>query len=109
VFWLSGIIASSTEGSALVGLGIAAFVGAGFATGWILLFAHNKQSVAGELSKRKNNPAYDADPMALLTDEDIAELRAEYKDVLRRRMLEDGAAEIESFDDLLSDSKRSRR
>ena len=64
-------------------------------------------------SKRKNELPVGNDPMNLLTDEDIEELRAEFKDELRRRYLrgldEDGASEPASFEALLEDRQRKRR
>ena len=64
------------------------------------------------VNKRKNSAA-DSDPMNLLTDDDIEELRAEFKDELRRRYLqgldEDGASEPISFEALLEDRQRKRR
>ena len=63
--------------------------------------------------KRKNELSVGGDPMSLLTDEDIAELRAEFKDELRRRYLqgldEDSASEPASFEALLEDRQRKRR
>ena len=65
------------------------------------------------VSKRKNESSIGADPMGLLTDDDIAELRAEFKDELRRRYLqgldEDSASDPISFEALLEDRQRKRR
>ena len=51
--------------------------------------------------------------MSLLTDEDIEELRAEFKDELRRRYLqgldEENAADATSFDALLEDRQQRKR
>ena len=63
--------------------------------------------------KRKNELSIGADPMSLLTDDDIEELRAEFKDELRRRYLqglnEDGASEPASFEALLEDRQQRKR
>ncbi len=109
VLSLSGTIAASAQGGAMVGLGIAAFICAAIATGWILFFSTtNRSARAVEPSKRKNDS--DIDPMSLLTDDDIAELREAYKDVVRRRMLEDGAdGEIQTLDELLTERDQHTR
>jgi hypothetical protein len=65
------------------------------------------------VSKRKNNAATDPDPMDLLTDEDIEELRAELRESLReriRRLSADGDnGEVASFEDLLARRKQNNR
>ena len=65
------------------------------------------------VSKRKNSAATDPDPMSLLTDDDIDELRAEFKEELRRRYLqgldEDAASDPISFEALLEERQRKRR
>ena len=68
---------------------------------------------ADSVRKRKNESAVSGDPMSLLTDEDIEELRAEFKDELRRRYLqglnEDSASEPASFEALLEDRQQRKR
>ncbi len=65
------------------------------------------------VSKRKNSAATDPDPMSLLTDDDIEELRAELREGLRdriRRLSADGDnAEVASFEDLLARRKQNNR
>jgi hypothetical protein len=65
------------------------------------------------VSKRKNNAAIDPDPMDLLTDDDIEDLRAELRESLRdriRRLSENGDnAEVASFEDLLARRKHNNR
>lgn len=68
---------------------------------------------ADNVSKRKNSAATDPDPMSLLTDDDIEELRAELREGLRdrmRRLSADGDnAEVASFEDLLARRKHNNR
>jgi hypothetical protein len=71
---------------------------------------HRAQSVR----KRKNGEGRAVDPMSLLTEDDIAEMRAEMKDAMRRRYLqgldEAGSGDIASFEALLGDrEQRARR
>lgn len=65
------------------------------------------------VSKRKNSAATDPDPMSLLTDDDIEELRAELREGLReriRRLSADGDnAEVASFEDMLARRKNNNR
>lgn len=65
------------------------------------------------VSKRKNSAMADDDPMNLLTDDDIEELRAELREGLReriRRLSADGDnAEVASFEDLLARRKQNNR
>lgn len=65
------------------------------------------------VSKRKNSAVADDDPMSLLTDDDIEELRAELREGLRdriRRLSADGDnAEVASFEDLLARRKQNNR
>ncbi len=99
-----------------VGLVISAVIGATFISVVLLRESRIRYASEGQpesVRKRKNSAAFGGDPMSLLTDEDIAELRAEFKDELRRRYLqglnEDGAAEPASFEALLEDRQRKRR
>jgi hypothetical protein len=65
------------------------------------------------VNKRKNSAMADDDPMSLLTDDDIEELRAELRQGLRdriRRLSADGDnAEVASFEDLLARRKQNNR
>jgi hypothetical protein len=65
------------------------------------------------VSKRKNNATTDPDPMDLLTDDDIEDLRAELRESLReriRRLSENGDnAEVATFEDLLERRKHNNR
>ena len=67
---------------------------------------------ADAVQKRKNESPVSGDPMSLLTDEDIEELRAEFKDELRRRYLQgldENASEPASFEALLEDRQQRKR
>lgn len=63
---------------------------------------------ADAVRKRKNAEVV-THPMDLLTDEDIAELRAEMKDRLRRLMGEDTAESMTSFEALLAEREQRKR
>ncbi len=64
---------------------------------------------AAAVRKRKNEESRAVDPMSLLTDEDIEELRAEMKENLRRRMLQGEGEEPASFEALLADRDQRKR
>ena len=64
---------------------------------------------AAAVRKRKNEESREVDPMSLLTDEDIEELRAEMKENLRRRMLQGEGEEPASFEALLADRDQRKR
>lgn len=64
---------------------------------------------AAAVRKRKNEESRAVDPMSLLTDQDIEELRAELKENLRRRMLQDEGEEPASFEALLADRDQRKR
>ena len=114
---LSGNIAvAGGEGAPMVGMGIAAFIAAAIATAATLAGGSKeteKETFVETSRKRKNSAALGADPMSLLTEDDIEELRAEFKDGLRRRYLQDlneySASEPASFEALLEDRQRKRR
>ncbi len=80
-------------------------------------FSERKPALVAEqhadtVRKRENSPAPGGDPMSLLTDEDIEELRAEFKDELRRRYLQglgENASEPASFEALLEDRQQRKR
>jgi hypothetical protein len=65
------------------------------------------------VSKRKNSAMMDEDPMNLLTDDDIEDLRAELREGLRERIrrlsAEGDNAEVASFEDLLARRKQNNR
>ena len=99
-----------------VGLVLGAVIGATFISVALLRESRLSRPIEQPVSrrnKRKNELPVGNDPMNLLTDEDIEELRAEFKDELRRRYLqgldEDGASEPASFEALLEDRQRKRR
>jgi len=108
------LVQTSTLGTSdtAVPLGIAAFITAAVSTGIILTqpaehgTQGERQTRVEDSSKRKNDQRA-IDPMSLLTDEDIEELRRDIKDNLRRRLLE--GDEATSFESLLSDQEQRGR
>ncbi|MCU0465443.1 MAG: hypothetical protein MUF38_12855 [Anaerolineae bacterium] len=67
-----------------------------------------KQSVtpASVTTKRKNNqPREPVDPLDLLTDDDLAELRQEIKDEIRARLRYGSNDELVSLEDLIDDHR----
>ena len=95
-------------------MGAAAFIGAFLGTGVLLNWGQIPETPAVQQtttddSKRKNDQR-GIDPLSLLTDDDIAELREDIKHSLRRRMLEGQDGELGSLDALLADNdQRARR
>lgn len=59
--------------------------------------------------KRKNDETRDIDPVSLLTQEDVDELRAEVKAQMRQRLLNGAEGELGSLDALLADHDKSLR
>ena len=108
---LSGnIAASGGEASPMVGMGIAAFIAAAVATAFTLGddSAEKAAEQANHPLKRKNEQS-NIDPLSLLTEDDIAELREDIKHNLRRRMLEGQDGELGSLDALLADNDQKAR
>jgi hypothetical protein len=108
---LSGNIAiSGGEGAPMVGMGIAAFIAAAVATAAALAGGskETEQETSVEISKRKNDQR-GIDPLSLLTEDDIAELREDIKHNLRRRMLEGQDGELGSLDALLAENDHKAR
>jgi hypothetical protein len=116
VFVIAGMmVISGALQFELAGLmGGAAFIAAFLGTGVLLQWgqvpeAPAVQQTTTDDSKRKNDQR-GVDPLSLLTDDDIAELREDIKHNLRRRMLEGQDGELGSLDALLADSdQRARR
>ncbi len=108
---LSGnIAAAGGEGAPMVGLGIAAFVAAAIASAAALAGGTKEieKETSAETAKRKNDQR-GIDPLSLLTEDDIAELREDIKHNLRRRMLEGQDGELGSLDALLADTDHQAR
>ena len=111
---LSGNIAVvGSEASPMVGMGIAAFIAAAVATAFTLGGDSNGASdhakgQAADTSKQKNDQR-GVDPLSLLTEDDIAELREDIKHNLRRRMLEGQDGELGSLDALLAETDHKAR
>ena len=113
------VIAFITGGGVMPGWAILMALGALLGTNLVNLVFQRPvnpplvEQHADSVRKRKNSSAIDTDPMSLLTDDDIEELRAEFKDELRRRYLQglndDGASEPASFEALLEDRQQRKR
>lgn len=112
MFILGGlmVIGGSLEG--LGGLmGAAGFTGAAIASGALVNWGQIETPAApreDEQNKRKNDQR-GLDPMSLLTEEDIAELREEIKYDLRRRLLQREEGEMDSLDSLLAGQDSQKR
>ncbi len=113
IFGIALVQTSSLNSSdTAVPLGIAAFITAAVSTGMILTqpgehSAHAEKLVrADDASKRKNDQR-GSDPISLLTDEDIEELRQEVKENMRRWLMDGGDAV--SFESLLAEQEERRR
>ena len=95
-------------------MGGAAFIAAFLGTGVLLQWGQVpeqpvQQKTETDTAKRKNEQR-GIDPLSLLTEDDIAELREDIKHNLRRRMLEGQDGELGSLDALLADTdQRARR
>jgi hypothetical protein len=108
---LSGNIAiAGGDGPPMVGLGIAAFIAAAIASAAALAGGakETEKETSVEISKRKNDQR-SIDPMSLLTEDDIAELREDIKHSLRRRILEGQDGELGSLDALLAENDHKAR
>lgn len=105
---LTGALAS---GSANFLMGGALFIGAGLATGAMFNWGQLPETPKAEQidqSKRKNDSGID--PLSLLTEDDIAELREDIKHNLRVRLLQGQDGELGSLDALLAErDQRARR
>lgn len=109
---LAGMFALGFVGTAdrfLIALGIMAFLSAAYATHAILTHdaapaVDAEKSVYGKYKNDFDVPP----PSALLSDADIADLRAEYIQLMRERMYNE--AETTSFEELLAggDSRKRR-
>jgi hypothetical protein len=113
---ITALAQTETMSDGAVGLVLAAVIGATFISAMLLRESRAPRVIvphADSGRKRKNELSIGADPMSLLTDDDIEELRAEFKDELRRRYLqglnEDGASEPASFEALLEDRQQRKR
>lgn len=89
---------------------IAAFLGSGVLFNWGQIEETSAvQRTAADDAKQKNEQR-GIDPLSLLTEDDIAELREDIKHSLRRRLLEGQDGELGSLDALLAErDQQSRR
>ena len=113
------VIAFITGGGVMPGWAILMALGALLGTNLVNLVFQRPvnpplvEQHADSVRKRKNSSAIDTDPMSLLTDDDIEDLRAELREGLRdriRRLSAEGDnAEVASFEDLLERRKHNNR
>ena len=68
-----------------------------------------RQSAAGKTPAIEPESLRLRDMISLLDDDDLDDLRAEVRETLRERIHRLSADETETFEALLSDSKRKRR
>ncbi|MBK9125698.1 MAG: hypothetical protein IPM16_21590 [Chloroflexi bacterium] len=102
---------SSSNLEPLAAIGIAAFITAAISTGVILVpgaFSKSDGDTAARTSEKPKNDR-SADPMSLLTPDDLDELRAEMKQRLRERMLSAGEGELTPLDSLLAEQEHKAR
>jgi len=102
-------VISGSDNDASIPIGIAAFVTAAIATGFIL--DNDKKANESEQSanaKRKNEHSGGLDPLSLLTPDDLEDLRQEVKDRLRERILSGEDGELSSLDALLTDQRKRK-
>lgn len=68
-----------------------------------------RESSRDSVSQKSKNDQLGLDPVSLLTEDDLDELRAEVKQHLRARLLSGDAGEVSSFEDLLADRTQQRQ
>lgn len=106
-----GTASGTVDASPLEGIGFAAFVGAAVATVALtspdFLRLIQRGSTAAEAAKPKNEDA--ASPMALLTPEDLEDLRQEARERIRQRLIDGGEGELGTLDALLAEDHTARR
>lgn len=102
---------SSSNLEPLAAIGIAAFITAAISTGVILVPGAFSKSDAESSARVSEKPKNDrsADPMSLLTPDDLEDLRAEMKQRLRERMLSAGEGELTPLDSLLAEQEHKAR
>ncbi len=108
---ITALAQTETMSDGAVGLVLAAVIGATFISAMLLRESRASRAIEPPIRsalKRKNEVSV-GDPMSLLTDDDIEELRAEFKDELRRRMLEGQDGELGSLDALLAENDQKAR
>ncbi len=115
-FILAGLMiltGALSSGGANFLMGGALFVATGLATGamfnWGQIDENAHKREAEDAGKAKNDQR-SIDPLSLLTDDDIAELREDIKRSLRLRLLQGQDGELGSLDALLAErDQRARR
>lgn len=109
----SGTLSTVNGGNANFLMGGALFIGAALATGAMFNWGMRKDDPKAHedvaLEKRKNDQR-GIDPMSLLTEEDIVELRQQIKQDVRRRLMQDGdEGEFTSIEALLAEQDQFKR
>ncbi|MBK9125696.1 MAG: hypothetical protein IPM16_21580 [Chloroflexi bacterium] len=106
-----GTASGTVDASPLEGIGFAAFVGAAVATVALtspdFLRLMQRGSAVAEAAKAKNEDS--ANPMALLTPEDLEDLRHEARERIRQRLIDGGDGELSTLDSLLAEDDRMQR
>jgi hypothetical protein len=88
---------------------IAAFLGTGVLLQWGQIPEQPVQQKTETDTAKPKNEQRGIDPLSLLTEDDIAELREDIKHNLRRRMLEGQDGELGSLDALLAETDHKAR
>jgi hypothetical protein len=96
--------------SSVVMVALGGLTAAVFATYGITPRLSGESTAAPQLdAKRKNDQTGGLDPLALLSPDDLEDLRAEVKQRLRERLLTGADGEVSSLDALLNEAQAKRR
>ncbi|MCU0465513.1 MAG: hypothetical protein MUF38_13205 [Anaerolineae bacterium] len=105
------IVSDSNTDSAAIPIAITAFITAAIATGFLLndeIKDGSEKKTTTADSKRKNDQS-GFNPIDLLTEDDLDDLRAEVKEQLRQRILSGADGELSSLDELINNAPRAKR
>lgn len=104
-------VSEANADSAAIPIAITAFITAAIATGFLLndeIKDGSEKKIAEADAKRKNDQA-GFNPIDLLTEDDLDDLRAEVKEQLRQRILSGADGELSSLDELINNAPRAKR
>lgn len=104
-------VSEANADSAAIPIAITAFITAAIATGFLLndeIKDGSEKKTAEADAKRKNDQA-GFNPIDLLTEDDLDDLRAEVKEQLRQRILSGADGELSSLDELINNAPRAKR
>ena len=104
-------VSEANADSAAIPIAITAFITAAIATGFLLndeIKDGSEKKTAQADAKRKNDQA-GFNPIDLLTEDDLDDLRAEVKEQLRQRILSGADGELSSLDELINQPPRAKR